>query len=225
MAYHTTGTKFEATRDLDIAAIAKLVRADIKAAVKSGELPAGLVASVRISRYSMGQSLGVSFGAPGVNPVNPDWAAASEAARFGWDGGPGFSRLTGEGMRIEAVVAGIVGAYNFNNSDSMSDYYHTRFSASANWDSSFLRACEADAAASVIDFAADFSPAVVAAALADYIVEAPAGDAPALGTIVPFRARVASGLEPVIAGPARAVPAPVNEDGARFAFWLGLDEA
>ncbi len=59
------GSKYVHGRDL--ADVAKLVRADIAAAVKAGVLPAGLKVSVRIRRYSMGQSLDVFVtAAPGL---------------------------------------------------------------------------------------------------------------------------------------------------------------
>lgn len=64
-----TGINFK--RGRDIAEVAKLVRADLKKAVKKGELPKGFKASVRISRYSMGQSLDIEIQAcPGVSVLN-----------------------------------------------------------------------------------------------------------------------------------------------------------
>ncbi len=56
-----TGSKYEQTKDLDIVAIAKLLRQDIKASVKEGRLPA-VKYGVRIERYSMGQSIHISVG-------------------------------------------------------------------------------------------------------------------------------------------------------------------
>lgn len=62
-AVSTIGSKFISGRDL--AAIAKLVRADIKAAIAIGDLPAALKTTVQISRYSMGQSIDVRVTACG----------------------------------------------------------------------------------------------------------------------------------------------------------------
>ena len=59
----TTGSKY--TAGLDIAQIARLVRIDIKAAIADGALPVGKY-SVRVSRYSIGQSLNLTATVPGV---------------------------------------------------------------------------------------------------------------------------------------------------------------
>lgn len=49
------GTKYQ--REMDVAEVAKRVRADIKAAQKAGTLPTGMKATVNIHRYSMGCAL------------------------------------------------------------------------------------------------------------------------------------------------------------------------
>jgi hypothetical protein len=94
MMTKTIGTKYEQTKDLDIAQIAKLVRQDIAAEVKAGLLPK-VKYSVRISRYSMGQSLDVTIGQADRSPI----------------------------QRIEAIVF----AYNYDGSDSQTDYFDNRF--------------------------------------------------------------------------------------------------
>lgn len=110
------GSKYN--RDLDIAQIAKLVRADIKAAVKEGTLPKGFKASVRISRYSMGQSLNVTVkAAPGVTIMNPLRLAHEESG----------SREVMTRDELLDTVKSIVDAYNYDGSDSQSDYYNVNF--------------------------------------------------------------------------------------------------
>jgi len=79
------GGNYAATCHLDLAEIAKLVRADIKAAQRDATLPADAVFRVRIQRYSMGQSLNVdidtmpdtwTYNHPGQEPDYPNNIAA-----------------------------------------------------------------------------------------------------------------------------------------------------
>jgi hypothetical protein len=95
--YKTVGTKYETTKDLDVAEIAKLVRKDLKQAYPKYKF------SVRIDRYSMGQSLGVVASNSGLS-------THSDAAN-----------------ELERKIKEIVDAYNFDDSDSMSDYFHVAF--------------------------------------------------------------------------------------------------
>lgn len=94
-----TGSKYDG--NLDITDIARLVRADIKAAVKKGELPT-VTYSVRVSRFSMGQALTITAQTSepvreGTRAFVPKWAAAKEKlTEIGeafrdaeWDGGAG----------------------------------------------------------------------------------------------------------------------------------------
>lgn len=84
------GSKYEETKDLDIAEVAKLVRKDL-AALKLPVKP-----SVRISRYSGGQSLDVSV----KMERNPE---------------------------VAKKIRAILDSYNFDESDSQSDYFCVRF--------------------------------------------------------------------------------------------------
>jgi hypothetical protein len=120
------GAKYK--KDLDVTDVAKLVRADIKALVKSGELPKAKY-SVRCDRYSMGRSLDVvvlNVPFPLLNEArvlhdlrepnrymrNDELPRNSEAARA-----------------LLAKVEEVVGAYNFDGSDMQSDYYHVNFAS------------------------------------------------------------------------------------------------
>jgi hypothetical protein len=95
--YKTVGTKYEATKDLDIAEVAKLVRKDLKEAYPRYKF------SVRIDRFSMGQSLDVVVS------------------------NSGLSRHSDAANGLERKVKEIVDAYNFDDSDSMTDYFHVAF--------------------------------------------------------------------------------------------------
>jgi hypothetical protein len=118
----TIGTKYN--RDLDIKDVAKLVRKDIAAAIKAGKLPEGLKATVRIDRYSMGQSLDVTVNAcPGIVLST---ARVAFVAANPHDHCP-LPRMSAHGARVLATLEAIVQAYNFDRSEPMSDYYHVNF--------------------------------------------------------------------------------------------------
>ena len=118
------GTKYTPPTHPPIVEIAKLVRADIKASVKSGELPVAKY-SVTISKYSMGQSLRIRVsGVEGVRVYNPD------RLRFERENPHAYCSLNRYSDEIQAAVQKlneIHGAYNFDGSDRMTDYSHVRF--------------------------------------------------------------------------------------------------
>lgn len=93
------------TSRLDISAVAKLVRADIKAAIASGELPAGARSSVRIDRCSVSERLTVVLTIPGVVRCS---ASECEAGRASGLSKPWLSRVA---YLAEGVVEGIVARY------------------------------------------------------------------------------------------------------------------
>jgi hypothetical protein len=135
-ASHWTGSKYQQGRD--IAEVAKDVRKDLRAAVKARQLPKGFKASVRIERYSMGRSLNVVVkAAPGVQIFNDTYLAAMgkglswpPSDRAAW---PKHGRFTAEGVALQKTVEDICNAYNYDRSDSMTDYYNTAFHLDFRW--------------------------------------------------------------------------------------------
>lgn len=126
---HTIGEKFHDTAGLDVADIAKLVRADIKAAVKAGEIP-DVKYGVRIERFSGGTAIRVNTTIPG-----PDGVPSTDPRSVAYqrDGGMTYGRTyTVEMSALSDKLQGIVDAYNFDDSDSMTDYFHVRFYSSVN---------------------------------------------------------------------------------------------
>lgn len=111
------GSKYEETKHLDIKDIAKLVRQDIKKAVSSGQL-AKAKYGVRIRRYAGGRSLDVAI-------KNFDFPLRGED-----------HLLTDVASATLQFVRNLVDAYNFDHSDSMTDYFHVRFYGSVDFDSS-----------------------------------------------------------------------------------------
>jgi len=91
------GSRYEETRTLDIREIAKLVRAEVKAAFPDKKT------SIRIERYAGGQSLHVRM-------IDCD---------------PAFVSAEGRSARTE--LNRIAQQYNFDFSDVEQDYFHVRF--------------------------------------------------------------------------------------------------
>jgi hypothetical protein len=117
----TYGSKYHDTQSLDIAEVAKLVRADIKAARLAAALglpglPPGLGYGVRIARYSGGKSVTVTV------------TGLADAEHFTTDD-YGRSVLTPGAQLIEDTLKAILWAYNYDNSDGQRDYWEGRFAA------------------------------------------------------------------------------------------------
>ena len=154
MGERVYGSKYEA--NLDVAEIAKRVRADIKAAVavcsttarRAGELPDGALPpgkySVRIDRYSMGCSVDVRFSWDGEEKLFSAKRLAFEVespnAYPGNSADPEVRELYSPyarevTRRLEAILA----AYNHNGSDMMTDHYDVKFAARVDYDHDWER--------------------------------------------------------------------------------------
>lgn len=101
---------------VDVAVIAKAVRADIKAAVKVGDIPKAKY-SVRLSRFSGGQSIDVT-----ISDL-PFKARETRAHPYGGTG----QFLTAEADAVHGKVDAILNAYNHDGSDAMTDYFDVRY--------------------------------------------------------------------------------------------------
>ena len=120
--YKFTGEKFN--RDLDVKEIAKLIRKELKGI-------SGLKTSVRIERYSMGRSINVSIKECGFNPMNPERIKAEkENPHVSID----LSIYTKQGSDLKDKIQSIVDQYNFDDSDSMTDYFNVNFYGFVNYD-------------------------------------------------------------------------------------------
>lgn len=122
------GTKFDSNRD--VAEIAKLFRADVKAALKTGALPAGLKVSVKIDRYSMGCSIDVTVAAlpEGICcPFSQEYLRYVKEEEYGGFHG---SRYVPSCKAMLDTLNEMLQAYNRNASDPQSDYYNVKFSGS-----------------------------------------------------------------------------------------------
>jgi hypothetical protein len=121
-----TGSKFDS--NLSIVEIAKRVRADIKAAIKAGDLPAGLKVSVRAETFSGGCALRVCIMACPFNIMNiarvefdmdhPHDYPETEEVR---------ARYNERASEMQEALDSIVQAYNRDSSDIASDYFNVKF--------------------------------------------------------------------------------------------------
>lgn len=126
------GTKYASTKDLSRVEVAKLIRADIKDAVKAGTIPAAKY-SVTCESFAGGGSIDVRIadvkkaGFVLWNPLRLAWD--TQNPHSGLCDAPSEARwLHSEEARalLDAVKA-IVDAYNFDGSDSQTDHFHVRF--------------------------------------------------------------------------------------------------
>jgi hypothetical protein len=109
----------------DTAALAKFIRQDIHAAQTAGKLPRAKY-SVTTDKYSMGSSITVVASKLPFPVLN---AAAFYPTKFGpqFDSGRFRSRYTPEAENLQHQLEAIVGAYHWDRSDPMTDYYNERF--------------------------------------------------------------------------------------------------
>ena len=109
----TTGNKFESGRN--ITETAKLIRADLKVAFP------GCKFSVRTSRYSGGQSLGVTA-IYGVFAMLVALRPEGDLDQYGRD----FDILEAN-AELEEKISAIINVYNRKDIDSMTDYFNVSF--------------------------------------------------------------------------------------------------
>lgn len=112
------------SRGMDVKEIAALVRGEIKAAVKSGELPKALKASVRIDRYSGGRSIDVKLTCPGLKVYSVPRLLADRDEPNVYSG---LNWMSDEASEVTKKVKAMLDAYNFDGSDTMTDYFHVNF--------------------------------------------------------------------------------------------------
>ncbi len=134
---HTVGSKYAANKDLSTTEIAKLVRADIKAAVKSGKLPRAAKVSVKTDYYSMGSAIRVRVSGitPAFNPAWLVWTKKNPHLSFHSTPEAARERYSPLVVTTMATVEKIVASYNYDNSDSMTDYHDSNFHADVSFSS------------------------------------------------------------------------------------------
>lgn len=121
--YHTIGNRYAETRDLDIVELAKLVRKQLKK-----RFPKGYKFSVRTER-GITSSLDIEIKEVPFKIVNPEWAVhlIDDPYCNKWEYPRDGSRYTPEANKLRDSIEEWLETYNFDNSDSMTDYFHSRF--------------------------------------------------------------------------------------------------
>lgn len=107
----SVGNRYEETKDLDIAEIAKMIRQEFSALKKSGDVASHFKLSVRISRYSMGRSIDSTLTwdpAQAIDFTHGDFASE-------------------EVLRVQRSVEALIDSFNYDNSQSEVDYFDVRF--------------------------------------------------------------------------------------------------
>lgn len=132
------GNKYKA--GMDIADIAKAVRADIKAAQKAKQLPKEMKTSVRISRFAGGQSLDVKVQRFPYECYTEEYKKAELAGENCYAMFDNERAHTKEYKNAMKVLKAIVGAYNYDGSDTMVDYFNVNFYGNVDFDYTFMRA-------------------------------------------------------------------------------------
>lgn len=129
---HTIGAKYDETKHLDIADIAKLVRKDIRELVKSDDLPE-FKYSVRIDRFSGGQAIRVSIQSSKTLDVT-EYREAFHVNRYDIDSlSADMQRKYVTANETYDKVRSVVEAYNYDASDAMVDYFNVRFYATVSY--------------------------------------------------------------------------------------------
>lgn len=155
MSYHTEGVAYRATERLDVTEIAKRIRVGLRNAQELGGLPAEMTWTVQVSRGSMCRAIDVRLsGMPDswtyLEPgLEPDYCAHPAVPHHG-----GHTDAANSALKIAEEIHA---AYNFNDSDSMTDYFHVNYygqvkitdEAGQWWDGQtrYVRAAQASAAA------------------------------------------------------------------------------
>jgi hypothetical protein len=126
------GTKYN--QSLRTTEIATLIRQEIKAAVKSGMLPKAKY-SVRSAHFAGGSSIDIAIKAPSFTIMNPKRIELEvRDPRFQWQTYESEPRYTAEASSTLKKIEGMLASYNFDDSDSMTDYFHVNFYGNVKFD-------------------------------------------------------------------------------------------
>ena len=142
------GPKYDGS--LSTPAIAKLVRTEIAAAIKSGDLPK-IKTSVRSESFAGGSAIRIAVKEvpAGFVMYNPEWLAREIANPHGLNTPAyGESKYSPAYDKMMATLKSMLDAYNFDGSDTQTDYFHVNFYGSVDFDwklGNALRAAEVEA--------------------------------------------------------------------------------
>ena len=133
-----TGNKYEATRNLTVKEIAKLIRKDVKENIQSGLLPK-IKVSVTTESFAGGSVINLRVKKAPFNPFNEDYVKSHIENPYGTR--HGIERFTQEAKDVLHKLEDIVNQYNYDNSDLMTDYFERGFYESIEYDYEFSINC------------------------------------------------------------------------------------
>lgn len=119
-----TGANYDETKDMNMSDVCKLIRKDIKKAIKAGDLPAELKTSVRLSRFSGGCSVSCTIKAWDGKIYNRTRLAAETLNPYRHSN---LDYRTDEAVTLVNRLQTIISSYNYDNSESMVDYFDNRY--------------------------------------------------------------------------------------------------
>lgn len=114
------GSNYESTKDLDVVEVAKRIKSKLKVLYPDHKW------SVRTQKYSGGQSIRVTVREiPDDLPLyNPEWLTEyNETGRCPWN----VEKYTKATQALLKGVESLVESYNYDGSDTMTDYFNVRF--------------------------------------------------------------------------------------------------
>lgn len=123
------GEKYAEAKDLTTAQIAKLIREDIKAAVKLGVLPGTIRDyTVTTDTFAGGSAIRMQLLNHGHlwAHCTGDRNCYAEGVNFGCNGFE-HEYLTEEGVTIRRFLQWLHGRYNYDGSDTMTDYFDVNY--------------------------------------------------------------------------------------------------
>jgi hypothetical protein len=137
MTDRTYGEKYD--NSLDVKDIAKLMRAEVKKSIKAGIIPKGTKVSVRIERYSMGQSIDINVKEFPMQAMNmwrvkfmedyPHRCLSDIPSEH-----PAYEMWTPIAKRTLNELKRIQGLWNHDGSDTMTDYFDVNYYGDAGFD-------------------------------------------------------------------------------------------
>ncbi len=134
-----TGDKVAAAKDLTTTQIAALIRADIKAAQKSGQLAKDLKVSIRTEYFSMGSSINIRITAAPFAVLSDESLEAARGARFDLPP-PRYEEHSTEARAAKDLIHEIAMSYNRTVTDYQTDYFEKRYFASVDFASALEQA-------------------------------------------------------------------------------------
>ena len=117
--YKFEGARYEATKSLSLAAVNRLIRADIKVLVEAGEIPSGAY-TVRKGH----RTITIEFIAPLRSLFAEKRLVAEQRDPHGWHRG---ERYSAEARALVATLTAVASAYTYDDSDICTDYFNSRF--------------------------------------------------------------------------------------------------